>query len=236
MSEYTQIFATLAGAAIGVVSGLLIQRQIFKRENARELRDRVYGPMFMETSKILGDVEFSNPYNSIANLEKLKDDYLFFTIGTDLTSGLIEVLDRFNKYLTVRHAAELALEEFVKQEIEKDFGISTSGSCGAEYIYLRLLTGKTMASALSLKSAIFLKLVPQEFIKKEKEKWGEDLQIEVNVCSVEKHLAEFEFLYVSMLTKMEKEPLYLEEGEQRMRLSKELKKLIEQVKPFVKSK
>jgi len=218
------------------VSGFLIQRQLFKRENTREMRDRVYGPMFMETSKMLEDVTLYNSYNSLANLKRPMDDYLFFTIGQDLKIGLSEVLERFDKYLTVRHAVELALDEFVKQEVGKAFGVSISGSCGAEYVWLRLLVGKPMASALDLKRAIFLKLAPQDFIKKEKERWGENVQIESSICSLEKKLEEFEFLYASMLAKMEKEPLYLVEREQRIRLVKELKKLIGQIEPFVKSK
>ncbi len=100
MSESTQVFATLAGAvvgaAIGVVSGFLIQRQIFKRENTREMRDRVYGPMLMETTRMFGELRSHNSY-SLTNLERLTNDYLFFTIGLDLKSGLLEVLDRYNR-------------------------------------------------------------------------------------------------------------------------------------------
>jgi hypothetical protein len=239
MSESTQVFSTLAaaviGAAIAVASGFLIQRQLLKRENAREMRDRVYGPMFMQISKILEDVTSYNSYSSLANLKNPMDDYLFFTIGQDLKSGLSEVLDRFAKYNTVRYAAEMALDDAAKQYLEETFKVSIKGSGGgAEYDYLRLLLGKTMTSALSLKSAIFLKMAPQDFLKKEKEKWGKDTQIDVSLCGLENTLEAFESMYAYLLAKMEKEPLYLQEKEQRMRLAKELKKLIGQIEPFVK--
>jgi hypothetical protein len=77
-------------------------------------------------------------------------------------------------------------------------------------------------------------LAPHDFIKKEKEKWGEDIQIDVNIFGTENTLEAFESLYASMLAKMEKEPLYRTEREQRMRLAKELKRLIGQIEPFVK--
>jgi hypothetical protein len=235
MSEYTQVFATLAGAAVGVVSGLLIQRQIFKRENAREIRDRVYGPMLMQTSKMLDDLMSYNFNSGLASPTMLMNDYLFLTIGQDLKNGWSEVLDSVGKYQKVRHAAELALNESVKQEVGKAFGVDTSrSSCGAEYVWLRLLMGIPMATALDLKSAIFLKRPPQDFIKKEKEKLGENIRIEANICGLEKKLEDFEFLYASMLAKMEKDPYYLDERKQRIRLVKELNELIGQIEPFVK--
>ena len=108
MSEYTQVIATIAGAivgaAIGVISGFLIQRQLFKRENTREMRDRVYGPMFMQISKTLEDVTSYSFYSGLADPKRLMDDYLFFTIGQDLKSELSEVLDSFAMYQIVRRA------------------------------------------------------------------------------------------------------------------------------------
>lgn len=239
MSESTQVLATLAGAIIGgaiaVVSGFLIQRQLFKRESTREMRDRVYGPMFLETTRMFGEVKSHNSY-SLMNLDKVINDYLFFTIGQGLKSGLLEILGRFNKLETVRHAAELVLDDFVRQEVKQAFRVTISGSSsGADYVWLRLLVGKPMASSLNLKRAIFLKLAPRDFIKEEKESWGENVQIESSICGIEGKLEEFESMYKSMLAKMEKEPLYLAEREQRIRLIEELRKLIEQIKPFVKS-
>lgn len=239
MSECTQVFATLAGivvgAAIGVVSGFLLQRQLFKREDAREMRDRVYGPMLRQTSKMLEDITYCNLYTGLANLKGLMDDYLFFTIEPDLKSGFSEVLDSFEKYEKVRHAAELALDDAVRQYYKETLGLGVTGtSGGAEDNYLKLLMGKPMASNLDLKRAVFLKRAPQDFLKKEKEKLGENVRIEVSICGFEKKLEDFESLYASMLVKMEKDPYYLDEGKQRMHLEKELKKLIGQIEPFVK--
>lgn len=242
MSESTQVFATLAGAvvgaAIGVVSGFLIQRQIFKRENTREMRDRVYGPMLMQARKMLENVTSYNFYSGLENPKTLMDDYLFLTIGQDLKSGLSEVLDRFDKYQKIRRAAEIKLDENAKQEVNARASevVGNVVNIGVTSVFLSLVIGETTASTLDLQTAIFLKTAPQDFIKKEKEKWGKGSQVEARFASVRTTLENFELLYASMLAKMEKEPLYSEEREQRMRLEKELKKLIRQVEPFVKSK
>jgi gas vesicle protein len=245
VDEYLTIVATLLGAVIGGVIGFagayLVERQRFKKERVIEMRDKIYGPMFMETSKTLEALKsFQRNYGSLGNLKNLTDTYLFFTIGQDLKSRFSEVMDRFEKYPTVRFAAETALEDAVKEEVEKTFVVKIVGSSGgAEYDYIRLLMGKIMASALDLKSAIFLKLAPRDFIKKEKEKWGKDIQVEVSLVGIPKAkntLDEFESLYLSILAKMEKEPLYLTEKEQRTRLTIELENLIKQIEPFVKPK
>lgn len=237
MSEWLPILGTLLGATIGFAGAYLVERQRFKEERVIEMRDRIYGPMFMETNKLLEAVESfeSSYYNAIQNLEKLRNDYLFFKSSKDLKNRFSELTDRLDKYQTFRMAAEIRLNGVVKEEVEKIFNINL-GSEGAEYIVLRLLMGETMACALNLKAAVFLRLSPQDFIMKEKEKLGEGLQIEVFISGVKKTLKEFELLYTSILAKMEQEPLYLAEREQRKRLPKELENLIEQVKPFVEPK
>lgn len=61
MDEYLTLFATLLGVIVGgsiaYVSAYLIQKQRFKRENVIEMRDRIYGPIFMNTSKVLEAVK-----------------------------------------------------------------------------------------------------------------------------------------------------------------------------------
>ena len=96
-----------------------------------------------------------------------------------------------------------------------------------------------MASALNLKRAIFLKLAPQDFIKKGKEKWGEGMQVDASLTGFPRRMntpEEFETLYGAMLTKMEKDPYYLEEKEQRIHVLKELENFLGQIEPFVKSR
>ena len=149
-------------------------------------------------------------------------------------------MDRLGKYQTVRYAAEINLDDAAKQYAEETLRVKFAGSSGgAENNYLRLLKGKPMASALNLKCAIFLKLAPQDFIKREKEKWGEDMQVDVSLTGVPRAmntLEEFETMYGAMLAKMEKDPYYLEEKEQRIHLIKELESFLGQIEPFVKSK
>lgn len=243
MDDYLTIVATLLGAAIGGIIGFagayLVERQRFQKERVIEMRDKIYGPMLMATSRILEAVKlYQNPifWNNQDNLKKLQDDYLFFTLKQDLKSRFTEVMDRLEKYQKILRAAEIALDAAALQYFGETLGITKGISGGAENAYLRLLMGQTKASSLDMKSAIFLKMAPQDFIKKEKEKWGEGIQIDVSIFDYSNRLEAFESMYASMLAKMEKEPLYMTEREQRTRLAKELENLIEQIEPFVKTK
>lgn len=238
MDEYLTIVATLLGAVIGGIIGFagayLVEGQRFKKERVIEMRDKIYGPMLMATSRILEAVKlFQNPifWNDQNNLKKLEDDYLFFALEQDLKSRWSEVMDRFEKYQKVRYAAEIRLNENSKQQIME---ISGGLNIGVSSVFLGLFIGEITASTLDLQTAIFLKLAPKDFIKKEKEKWGEDSQIEARFSGVKTTLEKFESLYASILTKMEKEQLYHTENEQRTRLIKELESLLGQIEPFVK--
>jgi hypothetical protein len=241
LDEYLALVGTLLGAALGGIIGFvgayLVERWHFKKMRTTELRNKIYGPMFMEISKLLGAVKSyeSSYYNSLENLKRLMDDYLFFTIDEKLKDRFFRLMERFDKYPTVRFAAENTLNDMTKEEVEKTFGVSTTGSSsGTEYVYLRLLLGKTMERVLSLKTAIFLRLSPEDFIKKEKEEWGQEMQTDVSISGCGKTLKDFESLYTSILAKMEQEPLYLKEREQRKSCIEELEDFLKQVGPFVK--
>jgi len=239
MDEYLTLLGTLLGATLGGIIGFagayLVERQRFKRERVMEMRDKIYGPMYMEASKTLENVRSFQTL--VGSRSELMADWLFFTTREDLKSRWTEIMDRLEKYGTVRRAAELALDDAAKKRNEGAFGVSIQGNSGAEYNYIRVLMGKTMASSLDLKRAIFLKLAPQDLIKKEKEKWGENLQIEVNLTGApyaRRNLEEFETLYSVVLNVMENDPLYRTEKEQRNRLIRELEHLLKEIEPFVK--
>jgi hypothetical protein len=245
LDEYLTLVGTLLGAVLGGIIGFvgayLVEEQHFKKERITEMRDKIYGPMFMITSRTLEAIESfgRSGYKGPDSMKELKDNYLFFTIREDLKRRWSEIIDRLDKYQTVRFAAELALDEATKRASEVRYRVNIGGNSGADYDFLRLLVGKTMASSLDLRTAVFLKLAPQDFLIDGKEKWGENIRVDVNItgAQTEKNtLDEFEWLYTSMLTMMEKEPLYLTEKEQRERLIKELKSFLEQIEPFVKHK
>jgi len=145
-------------------------------------------------------------------------------------------MDRFRKYSQVLFAAEISLDDATRQEVERTFGPSKAGgNGGAEHVFLTLRMGKTMASALTLRDAIFLKLAPGDFIKREKKEWGMSITVEVTIFGQDKTLEEFESLYESTLAMMEKDSLYQIEKEQRTRLIKELEDFLRQIEPFVKA-
>jgi len=237
MDEYLTLFAALLGAIIGggiaSASAYLIQKQRFKREKVIEMRDRIYGPIFMDMSKILEAVKlFQYDYHAIENLKGLMNDYLFFTIKQDLKTRLSKLIDKLEIYQSVRYAAELAFGDVTKEEVKKAFKVDIGSD--SNQLYLRLLFGKTTASAISLKEAVFRKLAPKEFVRTEKEKLGKDVIIEVRIVGKNSNsLQDFESLYALVIGKMEKELLYVEERKQRMRLIQELENLLEQTEAFV---
>jgi hypothetical protein len=238
LDEYVTLLGTLLGAILGGIIGFagayLVERQRSKKEHVIEMRDKIYGPMFMEISRILEVVKSfqSSEYNSQENLTKMKNDFLFSTIEQGLKSRVSDVIDRLEKYQKVRQAAEIRLNEISLREVMDASGFNLAAS----HVFLISLIGETMTNTVDLRTAIFLGLTSEDFIKKEKEKWGEDLQIEAKFVGVKTTLKQYESLYASLLAKMEKEPLYLMEKEQRKRLIKELENLQDQVEPFVKPK
>jgi len=239
LDEYLTLVGTLLGAVLGGIIGFvgayLVEEQHFKKERINEMRDKIYGPMFMEMSKLLECVRSFERYVDRSRIEELKSNYLFFTIGEDLIKREASITDRLEKYQTVRLAAERILDNITRKEVLDILQIDMRNE-GAEYIYLRLLMGPTMASALGLNSAIFLRITPQDFIRQQTEKWGKALQVAIHINGSEETLENFELLYTSVLAKIEKEKVYLTEREQRERLIKELESFLEQMEPFVKHK
>jgi hypothetical protein len=227
----------LLGAIIGGVMALagayLVQRQVLKREDIREMRTKIYGPMFMEMSRIEKAVKsFQSSYAaSEESLKMLKDEYLFFTIGDDLKDSFYGVMNRLEKYQQVNRAALIMLNKVGHLDVMNTSGYNIS----VNSVFLDLLIGETTASSLDLSTAIFLRLVPQDFIKREKEKWGQNSQVMAKFSGVKTSLEDYESLYVSIQAKMEKEPLYQEEIIQRMKLIAEIELLLDKVKGFVKS-
>lgn len=240
MDEYVLgiILGAFLAGLLGFLGAYYIERQHYKRAINDRMSDRIYGPMFKGVSQGIEDLKSFGKatYNNMQSLKELSNDYRFYKIRPDLRNRLSELIDRFEKYQTIQRSAEISLDDVTLQEVEKAFEFRRATSdTGAEYVFLRLLMGKTMASALDLKSAIFLKLTPQDFIKKEKEKWGENIQVEVTILGQRKTLEQFESLYARTLAIMEKDPLYQIEKEQRTRLIKELEDFVRKIEPFVKA-
>lgn len=235
MDEYLillgTLFGTVLGGVIGFASAYLIERQRFKKESVIEVRDKIYGPVYMEVGKTMDAVELfqTSGYVGLSRLRESMDNYLFSTIRQDLKNRFFELVDRFEKYQSIRRAAEVAFFDVTSEAIKKTFNVDIGSNANP---FLRLIIGKVMVSSLDLERAVFLRLPPRNFVRKEKEKWGDDLGVDVNI-SGQRNLDDFESLYLVVLGIMEKKSLYLTEKEQRMRLIDKLEELQGQVKTFV---
>ena len=228
------LLGAFVGGVIGFVGAYLVQKQRFSRENVIEMRDKIYGPIFMDISRILENVRlFQNPNSSSEeNLKEIMDDYLFFTIKQDLKSKLSGLMDRLEKYQRVRYAAEEKFGDIAREIVKTTFKVDIGSD--VSQISLRILIGKVMASGITLKEVVFRELSPKDFAGEEKKKWGNDIQIDVrNLSEKGNSLDGFESLYTLVLRKSRKESLYMEEKKQRILLIQELENFLEQIKPYV---
>lgn len=237
MAENLPVYAALAGAAvgggIGLVSGYLLQRQKFRRDSVLEIRERIYGPIFMEISRLRETVRLSrDPYTEMENLKRILDDYLFFTVEPDLKNRMTELLDRLELYQGVRHAAETRFAVIGREEAEKAFGIDMK-SDGSE-ICLKLMFDKVMIKAIFLKEAVFQKLAPENIVTREKRELRGDVSFDVSIGPQRSsNLEDFGLLYERVKDRMEKESVYQEECQARMQLIQKLEAILEQTQEFV---
>jgi hypothetical protein len=234
MEDYLTILTGLLlaalGGIIGFASAYIFQKQQFKRENLLERRDKIYGPIFMELSKISETIRSFTyiGYPGVENLKNIMDDYLFYAdVKTELKSKLSGLLGTIEIYSTVRYAAEECFNNIIREEIKKTFKVDSTEAI------LQLLIGKAFAKGISLKETVFLNLEPKDFIAKGRETYGRDIATEVRIGGNRYSLQDFESLYTHMLYQMNKESRYVDEKNLRMRLLEELESFLEQIREFV---
>jgi len=231
------IFSFLAGS----FTTYLVQRRLqaesekrrIRRENAIIMRDNIYGPMFEGLSEILERVKSVQPlvWEMPESLKAVRAHYLFFTIRQDLRSELSAILDRFDKYERIRRATEIMIQGTIRKEIEKAYHVDIGL---IEYAPdLTLLIGQIHVAGINLMRALLQGIEPRDFVRMETEKWGKDMPVEVSIGAKKGDLGDFESLYKAVLHKVEEEPLFRDEKEQRARLIDELEEILEQIKAFV---
>ena len=228
------IFTFLAGSFTTYVVQHRLQieseKRKTKRDNSIVMRDEIFGPIFMEVSAILEDVQQAKSIDWGIS-EKLKGvmaHYLFSTINQDLRTKLSQVLDRFEKYERIRRAAELVLQEIIKKEMETVYHVDIG--MGEHIPSIGLFIGKIQVAWITLMRSLLVRMEPQDFVRTENQKWGNGVL--VNVSGIP-NLSDFELLYERLLNEIEKEPIYVEEKKQRTLLEDELKAFLEQIKVFV---
>jgi hypothetical protein len=237
MADYLTILATLSGAGIGGIIGFtsayLLQRQRFKRENVLEMREKIYGPIFMKISKLLETTKLFDDFglDGVWGLKQTSDHYLFSNVGKDLKNKLTALSDRLETYQRVKRGAEVVFDDVAKEEVKKASNLQRGDDSST--VWLRSLIGKTMANAISLKEAVFRELAPRDFVAIEKEKWGNDITFEATNVGKLGNLGDFVSLYTLLVDRMKTEPLYVAEKEQRMRLIHELESFSEQISGFI---
>ena len=237
MGALQLVFSFLAGAFTTYIVQHRLQiaseKRRIKRENAIQMRDTIYGPIFEELSIILEHVETVGPlgWEAEDNLKNVMTHFLFFTIERKLKNKLEELLDMLEKYQNIRRATELKLQNVIKTEIEKACQVDIGTVESTPNISLKV--EKIHVAWISLIGIILQGITPQDFIRKEKEKWGENVAIEISMGANKRSMNDFEMVYDLVLREIENEYIYLEERAQKSRIIKELQSYLEKVRVFV---
>lgn len=210
------------------------EKREIKRENALEMRDEIYGPIFMELSKILENVEEvrASEWGPSEKLKGIMADYLFFTIREDLKRRLSELIDRISKYETIRRAAQLMVQKNIRKELESQHQIDIGGNEDTPDISLRI--GVMRVASITLMQVLFRDIKPREFVRLETQKWGTGVTVEVGIVGERSYsMDEFESIYSNVMSAIEGESLFREERKQRILLIDGLKAYLKEIQPFV---
>lgn len=211
------------------------EKRRVKREDALTMRDEVYGPIFMEMSKILETIEQAKEpgWEITSILKDMKAQYLFYKMKRDLKNKFYSLVERLDVYQTIYSATELLLLRKIKEAIKESYGIDVGVSRGIARLGLDIVKDAVGVGSIMLEQALIQRMHPTEFIKAKKEAWGEDIFIEVTIGREKKNTSNFESLYETVLRNVEKESLYQKEKKQREALITELKTFLRQIEDFV---
>lgn len=122
------------------------------------------------------------------------------------------------------------LRDIIRKEIEKAHQLDIGTNENTPN--LGLLIGKIHVSSITLRTALLRSIEPRDFVTTEMQKWGKDALVEVSIGNKKGDLSDFESLYEAVLHEVEKESLYREEKEQKIRLINELEAFLERIKIF----
>lgn len=214
--EFLQVASTfLAGAftTYTVQHRLQVEseKRRIKRENDMIMRDKIYGPIFREMNVGLESVgsALRPGWEVTQALEKTMNHYLFHKVGPGLKSRLRALLDRFEKYDTIRHATQTMVLRAIKDVVNKTHNIDISVQVGV--VVLRLELQDMTVDSIYLEQALLQEMIPAEFVGTVKGRWGENTTVEVSIGGTKKTLSDFESLYEAVLNMVRQEQLFQEE-------------------------
>jgi len=231
------LFSFMAGAfaTYAVQRRLQVEsdKRRIRRENAITMRDKIYGPIFRDMNGVLENVG-STPQPSWEikeDLERAMSHYLFHRMGRDLKNRLDALLDRLEKYDTIRRATETMILGVIKDAVAKNHKVDIGIQVGV--VQLRLELVNMTVDSIYLEQALLQEKTPTEFVEKAKKRWGENITVETRVAGTKTNLSDFKVLYRVVLDKVSREQLYQEEKKQRKALVSELEAFLEKIKVHV---
>jgi len=235
MSEVVNLLFLVTGAGLGAGLTYFVQtktqERAWKRDDALNMRDKVYGPVFRGMSEILESIELGKgpDWEIMSKLKEMKTEYLFYNMKRDLKNRFYRLAERLDKYQTIHSSTQTLVLRKIRDAVKESQEVDVSVSLGQVRLGLDLLKDAVEVGSITLEQAILQKLRPSDFVRTKKGEWGEDLSIDVRVAGKSKELNDIESLYEDVLSEMEGEPLYRKEKEQRKILIFELEGFLQQI-------
>lgn len=205
-----------------------------ERENAIVMRDTIYGPIFMELSKILEEAKQGRrlEYPPSNALKGVMDHYLFYSIGEELKNRLYEILARIEKYERIYSAVYYKFNDVINKRFKENYNVNLSPS----ELTLRVQLDVIMVDAISLTEILFKGITPENFLENAIKKYGQNTVIDISQVIMGNNIDTFNSFYKLVLDDVEKEVLYKEEKDQRTYLISELEGFRDQIKVFINVK
>jgi len=224
------------GAIIGGFSTYLAQKRIqeraWKKESTQKMVDTIYGPLFREVNKIHESLDASDEPH-VEKLEKIRDHHLYFTTDEKLREDVDAVYNRIKRYLGLYDAAKGSAEHIALKEARRNL-VDRKADPAIEVRY-RLFVGNRFVKIISLPEALLKGKTPKALLEKQTRGFVE-ARIDVTVGGY--GYSDNEAVHKvceNALGRTKKDPIIQGMNKEREILLQEAEKVIEKLKPFIKT-
>lgn len=228
------LFPYLAGAfttyAIQHRLQLESEKRAIKRQNYDLMRERIYGPLLKQTSLLMDSVRnFENyVYGENTDWTEIERDHLFHSVSSNLRHEYSNLSDRYAKYQNMRRIAELALGKIIRKE-----GEHLKKDIDPNIVFIRVQIEEAQFASLSLKQGVFRGISPRDFVREQTAKWETSIPFNIDCSLFNQDIDTYELLYTNVLSQFEKNPLFVEDKNQRMHLLKQYEDFSQKLRPLV---
>jgi len=224
------------GAIIGGFSTYLAQKRIqeraWEKESAQKMVDTIYGPLFREINKTHESLEASDEPH-VEKLEKIRDHYLYFTIDEKLREDVDAVYNLIKRYLGLYEAAKRSAEHIALEEARRNL-VDRKATPDVEVRY-QLFVGNHFVNVISLPEALLKSKTPKALLEEQTRGF---VQARIDVTVGGYKYPDNEAVHKvceNALERTKKDPIIQGRNRERETLLQEAEKVIEKLKPLIKT-